>query len=90
MPHGRTKAQENRIRAELRRGFLEGGLFWCQCCPVRHKQPERWTDMHERKLRSRGGDPCDEWNIILLCRDCHDYIHKNPAWATEHDFMEHA
>lgn len=92
MPRGRTVAQEQKLRAALAKGFREGGTIFCQCCPVRHPDSrlwQRWTDMHERVLRSRGGDPCDEYNIVLLCRDCHDYIHKNPEWATKNGFMEH-
>jgi hypothetical protein len=70
-------------------------LLWCQCCPVRGRTMEnelirQWEHMHERLTRGRGGDPCDEYNIVLLCGDCHEYIHKNPEWATLHNFLESA
>ena len=77
-------------RKTLREGYHENGLYHCECCPVRGKDPELWTDLHERVLRSRGGDATDEANVIRLCRDCHEYIHKNPEWATANNFMAHA
>lgn len=87
----RSKAVEDRLRRELREGFWEGGLYHCECCPVRGKDPvERWTDLHERLTRARGGDPCDELNVIRLCRDCHAFIHAHPEWATANNFLESA
>lgn len=83
----KTQSQIQRERTALAKGFREGGLIFCQCCPVRGKVPEQWTDMHEIRLRSQGGDPTDESIIRCICRDCHDWIHKNPVWARENGFM---
>lgn len=92
---GKSQSQIQKERTALAAGYREGGLLWCQCCPARGFTMEnelirRWTDMHERVLRSRGGDATDESNIILLCRECHEYVHKHPEWATANGFMAHA
>lgn len=41
---------------------------------------------HHIKLRSRGGSN-EASNLLYVCLRCHDHIHANPAWATEHGFM---
>ena len=38
---------------------------WCQKEPISDRG-------HEIKFRSHGGSPTDVWNIIQLCRGCHD------------------
>lgn len=54
----------------------------CEACPVLHDGPVRpGVDKHEIKSRSRGGDPCDPTNCILICRPCHDWIEANDAEA---------
>lgn len=66
-------------RAELRRTLLEQRGPRCEApgCDA------RWTDMHERLKRSRGGDPLDPANIVCLCRRCHEWTERHPAAATE-------
>ena len=45
---------------------------------------------HEPLLRSRGGDPADEAQMIGICHACHRYAHDHPAEATERGLMRHA
>lgn len=69
--------QRQEIRAEL---ALERGLL-CQGCsvtPVGTNPARTFTDMHEVLTRGRGGSPVDPDNILLLCRQCHQ-------WVTEHE-----
>jgi hypothetical protein len=40
-------------------------------------------DVHEPLPRSRGGDPLDPEQCVLVCRSCHHLIHTNPRWARE-------
>jgi hypothetical protein len=47
-------------------------------------------DGHEPLLRSRGGDPTDPANIVLLCRKCHDHAHANPRVAEALGLMRHS
>jgi hypothetical protein len=39
------------------------------------------VDVHERRLRSQGGDPTDPANCLVTCRPCHDFAHAHPAEA---------
>lgn len=48
------------------------------------------TDLHEIKTRARGGSILDESNICVLCRDCHNYITRNPREAVEQGWMKHS
>ena len=48
------------------------------------------TDLHEVKTRARGGSILDEANIKVLCRDCHNYITRNPKEAVETGFMKNS
>lgn len=38
-------------------------------------------DLHELLSRARGGSITDPENVRAVCRGCHDYITRNPAWA---------
>ena len=41
---------------------------------------------HHLKLRSQGGGNEQE-NLMAVCRDCHMFLHNNPAAATELGLM---
>ncbi|HEX7022621.1 MAG TPA: HNH endonuclease signature motif containing protein [Trueperaceae bacterium] len=43
-------------------------------------------EMHHRRRRAQGGKDSPE-NLLLLCRECHDFIHHNPAWAYERGYL---
>jgi hypothetical protein len=47
----------------------------------------RSTDVHEPRMRSRGADITDPEQCVCLCRDCHNWIHANPAAATSEGWM---
>ena len=40
-------------------------------------------ELHEPLTRARGGSSLDPANTVAICRACHDWIHVNPAAATE-------
>ena len=42
---------------------------------------------HEPLLRSRGGDPTDAAQVVVICSGLHDEIHRNPEWAEEVGLM---
>ena len=41
------------------------------------------VELHEPLTRARGGSILDPANTIAICRSCHDWIHVNPAAATD-------
>lgn len=44
------------------------------------------TDLHHiEKRRGRNHSP---ENLLNLCREHHDYIHANPAWAYDNNYMK--
>jgi 5-methylcytosine-specific restriction endonuclease McrA len=42
------------------------------------------TDTHHILYRSQGG-PDEPWNLICLCRDCHELVHREgpAAWRAK-------
>ena len=46
------------------------------------------TVIHEKKLRSAGGDILDEENLVALCAQCHLEIHAAPAKAREEGWLK--
>ncbi len=40
-------------------------------------------ELHEPLTRARGGSILDPTNTVAICRSCHDWIHANPAAATQ-------
>lgn len=40
-------------------------------------------DAHEPLTRARGGSITDPSNIVIVCRNVHNWIHANPALAEE-------
>ena len=41
------------------------------------------VELHEPLTRARGGSILDPANTVAICRSCHDWIHVNPAAATD-------
>jgi len=56
-------------------GKNEGIVFWGW------GQQVPSTVIHEKKLRSAGGSITDESNLVALCAECHDDVHRHPAQA---------
>jgi hypothetical protein len=48
------------------------------------------TALHEPLTRARGGDILDPENTVAVCFNCHDFIHRNPAWALEVGLLRRA
>lgn len=68
--YAQTKA-EQKLKQEL--------LIRCKgLCEVCHKPPTKFPftlDKHEIIFRSKGGNPLDPNNCIMVCRDCHNDKH---------------
>ncbi len=45
----------------------------------------RWLDRHHVLPRSRGGDDSD---VVVLCRRCHEWVHRHPHLAEEEGLYE--
>lgn len=79
-----------RLENEVRRGVVEelsrkrGHICEAKCARDCYRIS---TDAHEKLTRARGGSITDEDNILLVCRPCHEWIHANPAEATEAGFL---
>lgn len=48
------------------------------------------VDVHELKSRARGGSITDKSNLVTLCREHHDFITQNPAWAQAHGWLRNS
>jgi len=72
---------------------------WCERCslimleemtayedPLARPVP-RSTVIHEKKLRSAGGDILDEDNCVALCQECHGWIHAHPQESREQGWI---
>lgn len=64
---------DHNARCELRRA---------QACAARAQH------VHHRKLRKHGGGD-DVENLLWVCLNCHDHIHRNPAEAYENGWLVH-
>ena len=77
------RAKLNRERAV----FVERVLAMrprCEVCPLVNPPTVRpAVDVHEIVTRARGGSIVDAANVATTCRQCHDWVHANPAKATE-------
>lgn len=79
----RSKKQEAKYR--IRRPLVAALLAErpvCERC-----QSARSTDVHEPRMRSRGADITDPEQCVCLCRDCHNWVHANPAQATAEGWL---
>lgn len=79
----RSKKQEAKYR--IRRPLVAELLAErpvCERC-----QSARSTDVHEPRMRSRGADITDPEQCVCLCRDCHMWVHANPAEATAEGWL---
>jgi len=53
-----------------------------------HKCGRFPDDIHEPLSRARGGSILDPDNALAVCRYCHNWIHANPAMATESGLLK--
>lgn len=84
----RRRRKADRERAKLRAVLLEERGAWCQARLLHCDGP--WTDLHEIKLRSRGGSITDPANILCVCRSCHTFITDHPKWALKRGFVRNS
>jgi hypothetical protein len=79
----RSKKQEAkyRVRRVLVAELLEQKPV-CERCDA-----ARSTDVHEPRMRSRGADITNPEQCVCLCRDCHNWVHANPALATAEGWL---
>lgn len=47
-------------------------------------------DPHEPLTRARGGSITDPFNIVPLCRQCHDEVGAGPDWAYDLGLLRHS
>ena len=50
-------------------------------CPSCQRCGYRGQVVHEKLTRARGGSITDEANCVVLCNDCHQWVHGHPAQA---------
>ena len=75
----------------LRRSFVKKILNDRMMCEARIQGCTYMpTDVHEIKTRARGGSIIDPDNVLALCRNCHYFITKEPAWSQENGFTVHS
>lgn len=79
----RSKKQEAKYR--IRRPLVEQLLSERPACE--RCDSARSTEVHEPRLRSRGADINDPKQCVCLCSPCHQWVHANPAAATDAGWM---
>ena len=67
------RIQQLQAEAELTQRLLEKYRGTCGYCG--QKPDWRGLSKHEKIPRSKGGDPTDENNTVLLCGFCHSKAH---------------
>lgn len=86
-PVSEKRARENRERREVKKQMVaERGdrCQWPEGCP------REAVDAHEVKKRSRGGSITDPENIVLLCREHHDFTEAEPEKAAAMGLLRHS
>lgn len=79
MTVGKRK-NKNRMKEETKATIRERADYVCEAMIPEAGCSWRGTDIHHRHMRSQGGQHTVE-NGVLLCRECHSYIHMHPAIA---------
>jgi len=75
----RIRPKQPRLRMDrksydqLRKQVLQRDGWKCQVCGSRQN-----LQVHHQQLRSQQGDD-DDSNLITLCADCHEEIHRKTA-----------
>jgi hypothetical protein len=65
--------------SRVRKEYLEEKDWKCEICN------REATDIHHKK--GRGKNTCNKQTFMATCRLCHQYIHDNPAWARENNYL---
>ncbi len=61
--------------AILRACILERDGYKCRECDRPARYGETWVEVHHRRPIRAGGNH-RPWNLISLCKQCHDHIHE--------------
>lgn len=62
------KTAENKLKQQM----LAFCGYKCEVC----RKAEGKLDKHEIQSRAQLGDPLDPLNCIILCRECHNAVHR--------------
>ena len=84
----KKQAAVNRERAAWNKRLRAGEIDCEAQVPGVCDDSRKARDWHERLRRSAQGSATDPANRVNLCRQCHDYVHANIAWAVEQGFLE--
>ena len=90
MPMRRTskkKRTENEIRRHVLAEIVDERGPYCEA-RVALDCSHIAVDGHEKKRRSQGGSAIEKANILLVCRRCHDWIHRHVADAIGRGLLE--
>lgn len=87
MAYGRRRRTRTEVRL-FRATVLERAGGRCELV-LRDRCQRRATQVHHILPRSRGGQD-DHANGLAVCDGCHDWIHRNPALATELGYLRHS
>lgn len=80
------RAAQMREYRKLRREYL-AAYPECLACVLRGKQkPGRAVDIHHRRGRAGRMLLAREW-WVTICRDCHDWVGRNPVEAQAYDLL---
>ena len=86
-PVSEKRSRENAKRREVKKQMVAergGRCQWPDGCP------RDAVDAHEVKKRSRGGSITDPENILLLCREHHDFTEAEPEQAAAMGLLKHS
>ena len=76
----KRRAKQNREYSILRKAYIADHPQ-CEACNKRKS-----TEIHH-KARRVGRTLCAVEYFMAVCRQCHNYIEANPAWARQHGYM---
>lgn len=75
------RAEELKEYRKLKREYIKKQSI-CEIC-----ETNKAIDIHHRLPLGRGGKLCDTTIFVAVCRLCHNYIHNNPTYAEENDWI---
>lgn len=72
-------------RTVTRRAKLNAPTAPCQVMSPAH-DPYTWVEYHHRRMFSRGGRHTSA-NLVVVCDECHKYIHSNVRWSIQRGLL---
>lgn len=83
------RSKELRLYAKLRKEYLDANphcQVWLKENPNATAEAPLATDIHHVRGRWHGRLN-DTTNWLAVCRESHEKIHRNPAWAYERGYL---